>query len=69
MTLDPHAAYITSAFKYLAGGGKLDGLSDAEEAALRKSGDLHTGPRARLTLRGLQKLEQQRQIEASHARA
>ena len=67
MTLDPQAAYITSAFKHLAEVGiKLDQLSDAEVSALRKSGDLHSGPKLRLTFQGHRNLETQRQIRASH---
>ena len=67
MTLDPHKAYVTSAFKYLAEFGvKLDQLSDAEISALQKSGDLHRGPKPRLTFQGHRNLEAQRQIRASH---
>ena len=70
MTLDPQAAYITSAFKYLAEVGiKLDQLSDAEISALRKSGDLERGPKLRLTLQGLRNLDKQREIRASHEQA
>ena len=70
MTLDPHKAYVTSAFKYLAEFRvKLDQLSDAEISALRKSGNLERGPKLRLTLRGLRNLETQREIRASHERA
>ena len=61
MTLDPQQAYITSAFKYLAEVGvKLERLSDAEISALRKSGDLHSGPKLRLTLQGHRNLDKQR---------
>ena len=67
MTLDPRKAYVTSAFQYLAEVGvKLDQLSDGEVSALRKSGDLEPGPKLRLTFQGHRKLEQQRQIRASH---
>ena len=67
MTLDPYKAYVTSAFQYLAEFGvKLDQLSDAEISALRKSGDLHSGPKLRLTFQGHRNLETQRQIRASH---
>ena len=70
MTLDPQQAYITSAFKYLAEVGvKLERLSDAEISALRKSGDLHSGPKLRLTLQGLRNLDKQREIRASHEQA
>ena len=67
MTVDPHKAYVTSAFKYLAEVGvKLERLSDAEISALRKSGNLERGPKLRLTLRGLRNLDRQREIRASH---
>ena len=67
MTLDPHNAYITSAFKYLAEPNtSLDGLSDAEVSALRRKGDLEPGPKLRLTFQGRRKLERQREIRASH---
>ena len=70
MTPDPHKAYVTSAFQYLAEVGvKLERLSDAEISALRKSGNLERGPKLRLTLRGHRNLETQRQIRASHERA
>ena len=70
MTPDPHKAYVTSAFQYLAEVGvKLERLSDAEISALRKSGDLHSGPKLRLTLQGFRNLDKQLEIRASHEQA
>ena len=67
MTLDPHKAYVTSAFQYLAEpDSTLDGLSDVEIIILRRTGDLEPPPKLRLTRQGHRKLEQQRQIRASH---